>query len=164
MRTLIVYRSKYGTTESCAGKIAEGLGEGGGHKAVLMNLKEKPGNNLEPYDTVVIGSPIYGGLIHPAVSRFCRKYRTHLLGRPVALFVCGLDRGERAESQIRTAYPPWLTLHAFTRHHLGGSLHPRSLHPGDRLLFRLLKLQPSGSSRVRDEEIQKLTNLVISQS
>ena len=162
MRTLIVYRSKYGTTRHCARLIAEGLTEAGSgrHEVTPIDLEEQRSVDLDSCDIVVIGGPVYGGLVHPDITRFCRKNRASLIKRDVALFICCLYTGDRAEAQTRSSFPAWLTLHAFTLHHLGGELKSESLNLRDRLLIRLLGLRAFSSSNLRDREIRKLVGRV----
>jgi len=54
MKTLIVYGSKYGYTESCAGKLKDMIkGE-----VTVANAKDKI-RNIEEYDNVLMGGSIY---------------------------------------------------------------------------------------------------------
>ena len=66
MTTIIVYATKFGSTEKCAKKLAEKLlGE-----VEVINLKSNPKVNLSKYDTVIIGGPIMVGKINPDVKKF----------------------------------------------------------------------------------------------
>ncbi len=55
MKTLVLYSSQYGTTKQYAEWIAEEL------SADLFEVAKIP--NLEEYDTIIFGAPVYGGAI-----------------------------------------------------------------------------------------------------
>lgn len=57
MATIIVYATKFSSTEKCARKIAEKLLS----EVEVINLKSNPKVNLSKYDTVIIGGPIMVG-------------------------------------------------------------------------------------------------------
>ena len=156
MRYLIVYRSKYGTTEKCACMLRDRLGG----KTDLWDLKEKKKISPEDYDCVIIGGPIYGGSLHPDVLRFCTKYRTSLENQEVALFICCLFGEEKARRQLDSAFPGWLALRAFTRRSLGGELKLKSLSLLDRFTIRRLTGRRENKSTLRLDAVDELANTV----
>ena len=52
MKTLIVYASKTGTTEKCAGKIGQNLKD-----ATIINLSARQNEDINKYDKIIIGTP-----------------------------------------------------------------------------------------------------------
>ena len=78
-KALVVYGSKYGSTREVAQAVADGLG------AELANAAAHP--DVQPYDLVVIGSPIYSGNYLEAVREFIRANRPLLAKRKVATFI-----------------------------------------------------------------------------
>jgi flavodoxin/ferredoxin len=58
LKTLIVYYSLGGTTAKIADSIAAGL-RSAGHKVELHNIREGAPKNIEGYDAIGIGTPVY---------------------------------------------------------------------------------------------------------
>jgi menaquinone-dependent protoporphyrinogen oxidase len=85
---LVVYGSKYGSTQEVAQSIADGLG------ADIANAATHP--DVRPYDVVVIGSPIYGGEFLPSVRDFVRVNRPLLAKRKIATFITAAAQWERS--------------------------------------------------------------------
>lgn len=78
-KCLVVYGSKYGSTQEVAQAIADGLG------ADIANAASDP--NVQPYDVVVIGSPIYGGDYLDSVKDFLHNNHVYLAKRKIATFI-----------------------------------------------------------------------------
>ena len=86
-KCLVVYGSKYGSTQEVAQSIADGMG------ADIANAATHP--DIRSYDVVVIGSPIYGGEFLPSVRDFVRVNRNLLAKRRIAAFITAAARWER---------------------------------------------------------------------
>ncbi len=86
MSLLIIYSSKYGSTE----KSAKNLGKFYGKNFSLLNIKnrKKQDIDLEKYDSIAIGGSIYVGKIHREIKRFCSDYEKELLKKKIGLFLC----------------------------------------------------------------------------
>jgi menaquinone-dependent protoporphyrinogen oxidase len=132
MRVLIAYRSKYGTTASCARLLGARIRA----EAVIVDLARQPWPDVREFDVVLIGGSIYGAKIQREVSTFCDRQREELLSRSVGLFLCSMYQGELAQTQFQGAFPKWLSEHAFVTSLLGGELHRARLTLWDR--FSLL--------------------------
>lgn len=78
-KCLVVYGSKYGSTQEVAQAIADGLG------ADIANAETDP--DVRPYNVVVIGSPIYGGDYLDSIKDFVRNNQPYLAKRKVATFI-----------------------------------------------------------------------------
>lgn len=156
MKILIAYRSRYGCTrryaELLAGKLA---GE-----VTLADLRREGRLSPAAFDLVLLGSPIYAGAIPSGVTRFCERHRSVLQRLPVGLFICCLYEGEKARTQLDSAYPDWLSLHAFGRWALGGEIRPDSLRFIDRLLVRAMGRGVGELSRFRAEDLQDILRRV----
>ena len=156
MKILIAYRSRYGCTrryaELLAGKLA---GE-----VTLADLRREGRLSPAAFDLVLLGSPIYAGAVPAGVTRFCERHRPALLRVPVGLFICCLYEGERARAQLDSAYPDWLSLHAFGRWALGGEIRPDSLRLFDRLLVRAMGRGAGELSRFRPGDLQDILRRV----
>jgi menaquinone-dependent protoporphyrinogen oxidase len=156
VKILIAYRSRYGCTrryaELLAGKLA---GE-----VTLADLRREGRLSPAAFDLVLLGSPIYAGAVPAGVTRFCQRHRAALLRVPVGLFICCLYEGEKARAQLDSAYPDWLSLHAFGRWALGGEIRPDSLRFIDRLLVRAMGRGAGDLSRFRAEDLQDILRRV----
>ncbi len=152
MRTLIAYRTKYGTAAACARTLAEKIGG----ETALADLADARDVNLREYDVVIIGGSIYAGKLQRKVVSFCEKNRRILLQRPVGIFLCCLYEGEEAILQLQSAFPDWLLAHAFARALPGGEVHYDRLTFLDRLLVRSLPHRTGDFSRMRPEALDEL--------
>ena len=152
MRVLIAYRSKYGTTEACARALAAGIRA----ETELADLKSRRVPPVRGFDVILVGGSIYGGGIQREVSWFCERNEELLLQRAVGLFICCFYQGERAQVQIREAFPAALHAHAFSRAHLGGALRFGRLTLLDRILVRSLTRPAADIDLVKGEAIAQL--------
>ena len=152
MRTLIAYRTKYGTAAACARTLAEKIGG----ETALADLADARDVNLREYDVVIIGGSIYAGKLQRKVVSFCERNRRILLQRPVGIFLCCLYEGEEAVLQLQSAFPDWLLAHAFARALPGGEVHYDRLTFLDRLLVRSLPHRTGDFSRMRPEALDEL--------
>ena len=86
MKTLIVYGSRYGFTESLAKNLAARID--GEVKLVVAKRADKI--DLLAFDQIVIGTPIYIGNIYKDVKNFCSKHKNEILESNYRFFVVGL--------------------------------------------------------------------------
>ncbi len=152
MKILVAYRSRYGCTRRYAGLLAEKLpGE-----ITLADLRQAGRLSPAAFDLVLLGSPIYAGAVPSGVTRYCERHRSELLHARVGLFICCLYEGERAKVQLDSAFPDWLSLHAFGRWALGGEIRLQALGLFDRLLVRALGRNLQDISRFRPEHLEPI--------
>jgi menaquinone-dependent protoporphyrinogen oxidase len=78
-KSIVVYASRYGSTREVAQAIADGLG------ADIQSVLGHP--DIEPYDLVVLGSPIYSGTYLPAMQRYLRNNAELLRTKKIAAFI-----------------------------------------------------------------------------
>jgi menaquinone-dependent protoporphyrinogen oxidase len=132
MKTLIAYCSRYGTARTCASHLAQALGSA----AEVVDLAVARPASLSPYDAVVIGGSIYAGRIQTRITAFCDLHREELLNTTVGVYLCCLYQGERAERQMREAFPDWLLAHASHAALPGGELRYAGLRWYHKLAIR----------------------------
>jgi|GEM_PF-1160055 len=83
-KIVIIYGSRYGSTEQTAKWIAEGME---GKAEVIAALEAE---DLTTYDKVILGSGIYGGQLHQDILAFLTENKGEVNDKIVALFVvCG---------------------------------------------------------------------------
>jgi menaquinone-dependent protoporphyrinogen oxidase len=152
LKTLIAYRTKYGTAAACARLLLEKIGG----DTALADLADARDVNVRDYDVVLVGGSIYAGKLQRSVVSFCERNRAALLQRRVGIFLCCLYRGEDALMQMQAAFPDWLLVHAFARVLPGGEIHYDRLTLLDRLLVRGVP-HPSGDlSRMNASALDEL--------
>lgn len=82
MDILIVYAGKTGTTEKCAGIIAQKL-----KNVTVVNLiQESP--DISKYDLIIVGSNVRFGRLNRKVMKFISTNKTGLLNKKVAYYIC----------------------------------------------------------------------------
>jgi len=152
VKTLIAYRTKYGTTASCARQLAEKIGG----DVTVADLAIGPGPVLDEFDTVLVGGSIHAGKVQRQVVSFCERNRSRLLSRRVGLFLCCLYTGEEALVQMQAAFPDWLLAHAFARVFPGGEIRYGRLSFIDRLLVRALPHPAGDVSKLNPAALDEL--------
>ena len=131
MKTAVLYTSKHGTTYSIAKHIAMAL------NADVYSLKEFDLSSLPSYETIVLGSPIYAGKSFGDMELFCRDNLQSLLGKRLALFVCGLTSSHHAQQrQLESAYLKPLHKHAVIGVFVGGAINVSKLSTLEKLITR----------------------------
>jgi menaquinone-dependent protoporphyrinogen oxidase len=156
VKVLIAYRSKYGTTETCAHALAEQIKA----ETALADLRIRRTPDVHAFDVVLIGGSIYGGRIQREVTSFCERQGELLLKRKTGLFLCCLSQGDHAREQLQAAFPEWLAAHAFARSLFGGALRYDRLTLLDRLLVRGLPRPPHGVSLLDTDALSAMAALV----
>lgn len=128
MKTLIAYGTTYGFSADCARKLAgQVLGE-----TVLVNLVKEKAPSLDLFDNVVVGGSVYMGRVQKQVAEFCNANLNKLLGKRVALFICGGMPGEY-EKNLGAAYPAPLLNAAISKKFYGGELRREKMSLGHRM-------------------------------
>jgi menaquinone-dependent protoporphyrinogen oxidase len=101
MKTLIAYCTTHGCTEKTATELKEFLG---GH-IELINLKLNPNPSLKPFARIIIGGSIHAGMIQKQIKEFCNKNLNELQQKELGLFICCMEKGEKAQIQMNDAFP-----------------------------------------------------------
>lgn len=150
MRTLIVYATKYGSTEKCALKLSEKLvGE-----VELHNLKEKRSIDIKQYDKVIIGGSVYVGKIRKEVSEFCKDNLNQLKEKKIGLFTCGMRDGDFSEEQLNSSFPQELLTSAIVKEALGGEFLFDKMNFFERFIVKKVSKNDKNS-----EELKKNKNV-----
>jgi menaquinone-dependent protoporphyrinogen oxidase len=152
MRTLIAYRTRYGTTADCARQLAQKVGG----DVTVADLAREPRVDVQGFDVVIVGGSIYAGKIQRQLVSFCERNQSALLKKRVGVFLCCLFTGEDAVMQMQSAFPDWLLAHSFSRVFPGGQVRFDALSFIDRLLVRGLPHPRGDISRLRPEALEEL--------
>lgn len=87
MNAIVLYKSKYGTTEKYAKWIADELG------ADLESIDKVKASQLRSHDTIIIGGGIYAGSLN--CFNFVKKYTLTLSGKNIFMFAVGASPASR---------------------------------------------------------------------
>lgn len=96
----------HGFTERISQKMKEDLGD----DVVLVNLKKERNPRLSPFSRVIIGGSIHAGKIQKRVREFCNRYSDELKEKEIGLFICCVEEGVSATSQLMNAFPEELRM------------------------------------------------------
>ena len=140
--TLVIYTTKYGTTETYAKQIATAL------KADLKEIANVEAHDLIFYDTVIFGAPLYLGkpYHYEKVLDVIRLYPPHLF----LTFLVGASHPTEEELKLIKHLLPVQDDHLF---YFPGRLDYQTLTLKDKFLMQGLKLWIKGhSKKTADEE------------
>jgi menaquinone-dependent protoporphyrinogen oxidase len=137
---LLIYKSAYGGTKAIVDMALEKMDA----DVTARSLEEVTEREIEEADRIAVGSAIHAGALDQAVKQFLEDHTETLTGKPLALFICCMQR-EYAEEYFLREFPHELTGAADLRLCLGGDVDP------DRLGFfaRLSVKRTTGSDKRR---------------
>ncbi len=153
MKTIILYASKYGSTEECAKMLTEAL-EGIQGSIELVKLTGKENVDLTGYSTVIIGGPVYMGKLKEEVKIFCTQHAEELKTKNLGLFTCGMREGEEALSQLDAVFPQELVKHAKVKDHFGGEFVFQKMNFLEKLIIKAVAKAKDDSSTISPSRIQ----------
>ncbi|HEY0089256.1 MAG TPA: flavodoxin domain-containing protein, partial [Candidatus Lokiarchaeia archaeon] len=116
MKILIAYATRFGTTEKCAGMLAEILREKN-LEVELVDLKKNKRVKPENYDLVVVGGSFLAFRMNAFVKKFIRRNLSTLLNTKTGIFMCGAD--EDWENEIKKGFPEELLDKAVAKGYFG---------------------------------------------
>ena len=116
-RILIVYQSRYGTTEKTSNYLASKLENA--DITVVQQGKDKL-SDIESFDIIIIGGSIRAGMIQKGIKKFINKYRDILLSKDLGLYLCCMEEGDKALKEFNDSYPEDLRNHAKASGLFGG--------------------------------------------
>jgi len=89
MKTLICYTSKQGTTLKCSKLIAAQT-----ENPEVVDVHDIFSKNLNDYDQIFLGTPVYYGHINKDMNKFIKKNKDLLLSKELKIFTTGMDDKE----------------------------------------------------------------------
>jgi menaquinone-dependent protoporphyrinogen oxidase len=126
---LVVYATRYGSTQEVAEAVAATLRERG----LAVDIQPmRDVRTLDQYRAIVLGAPLYMFHWHKDALHFLARHRAALTQRPIAIFALGPFHAEEKEFQgarqqleKELEQFPWLTPQAITI--FGGKFDPQKL-------------------------------------
>lgn len=135
MSTVVIYKSKYGSTKQYAEWIREELG------ADLKNADEVKFKDLLQYDTIIYGAGVYIGCI-AGIALISDNYEL-LKDKKIIVFAVGLtDPADIGKcNDLITKNFSWEMMDAIPVFHLRGALDYKKIGIGNKLMMKRLKIQ-----------------------
>lgn len=153
MKTLIAYATRYGTTETCAGLLAEQLGKG----CTLVNLGKEAAPDPAGFDVVVLGSSIQAGDILKPVKQWATDNLQQLLDKKPGLYVCCWDDAEKGLEYLSQSFPDQLVARAVSGC-FGGELKYEGMNFIHRFALKRITRIKESTSRIDTAAIKKFAS------
>ncbi len=151
MRTLIAYRTKYGSTERCAAMLSEQLdGE-----VELFDLKAVEEVDLTQYDRIIVGGSIYMGRIQKEINAFCLKNISSLKDKKIGLYICCMQEGDTAEKQLHNSFPHELLSNSIACEYFGGAFTFDKMSFIDRFIAKKVSKTDKDIFNISEERINR---------
>jgi menaquinone-dependent protoporphyrinogen oxidase len=150
MKTLIIYGTHKGCTRKCAALVREQIGN-----AEMQDVARLRKVDLNDHDTIVLGTSVWAGKIHPKVRRFVERNLQVLLGKRVGLFICS---GDEKTDYFVPNYPAELMEHAEVKAHFGGELDIKDYGPFMRFVLKKAAGVTESYSRLKPEAIARFSS------
>jgi len=154
MKTVIIYSTHHGTTETVSKNIQDQLHP---QKIELINLATNNQPDICLYETVILGSSIHAGRNQRSMQDFCKKNLPELLQKNIGLFLCCMNEGQ-SEQNIQNAYPEILRNRAFSIQIMGGEYRLEKMNFIEKFLVKKI----AGVSRSRTNIDYSLVNQFVS--
>ena len=142
MKTLILYKSKYGSTRQYANWIADEIPD-----SILKDLETITDTELEQTDMIIIGSYIYLGRIQ-ALKFICAKWNI-LKSKHLYLFTVGMIPPQAKASLLTYNTIPDYIRTKIEYSQLPGTISQNKLTWIDRLIVKLIHSQKSHNSQTQ---------------
>lgn len=156
MKTLIIYASKHGFTENCSKLLKDRLpGE-----VIVVNIKKEIVPDIAYFDNIIIGGSIYMGKIQREISKFCTKNLNVLKEKKIGLFICAMQKGDMAETELNSSFPAELLTHAAVKESFGGEFILKKMNPLERFIVKIVSKTEKDVSAISEENINKFAQLM----
>ncbi|MDR2040309.1 MAG: flavodoxin domain-containing protein [Bacteroidales bacterium] len=147
MKTAIIFYSKRGTTAKIAGLIANELKNN--EDVALISLKSDKNPDIQEYDKVILGTPIYAGNPAKRMVNFYSMNENILMQKELGLFVCGMiPEKEKEIEELNNAYPKALLDHAKATGYLGGEFLWEKMNFFERLVIKKISKSNQSVSKI----------------
>jgi len=150
MKTIIIYSSKYGSTEDCAKHLKAGLS---GSVSLVDIEKTNPKTiGLEKYDSIIFGSSIYVGSISKKIRSLCNEFKELLLKKRIAIFIC-CGFPEQVNEYLSTNFSTKLLQNAVIVKSFGGEARLDKMKALDRLIMKAATKGNHNNLKISQENI-----------
>lgn len=155
MKTGIIYISKHGTTEKVAQSIADKLKS---DELQLFNLRKDKINNLEAFDRIIIGSSIHAGNLNSKTKKFIETNKNTLLSKSLGLFLCCMEKGEKADEQFNNAFSEDLRSHSLSNGLMGGEFNFEKMNFIEKAIIKKISGNTESVSEINYDAIEQFVS------
>lgn len=148
-KTLIVYATKHGCTEQCAGKLGAALSG----EVTALNIKDAGKIDLAAYDAVAVGGSIHAGKVQKSVQDFCAEHMEALKIKRLGLFICHMEEGAKADEEFAAAFPKELIDAAAAKGLFGGALNLERMNWLERAVIKKMAKITASVSKIDEGNI-----------
>jgi len=152
MKILIAYATRFGTTEKCAGMLAEILREKN-LEVELVDLKKNIRVKPENYDLVIVGGSFLAFRMNSFVRKFVKRNFNILLNTKTGIFMCGAD--ENWKDEIKKGFPEELLDKAVVKGYFGYEMNWDKMNPIVRNMMQKASKTTEPVSKINTENIRK---------
>ena len=153
MKTLIAYCTTHGCTEKTALELKDFLGG----EVQLVNLKKESNPVIKDYERVIIGGSIHAGQIQKRVRDFCNRNVNELKSKELGLFICCMEEGEKARTQLMDAFPEELHRNAKASAYFGGEFNFEKMNFFQKMIIKKVAHVEQSTSKVDHEAIRSFS-------
>lgn len=150
MKTLIAYSTTHGCTAKTAGELKQYLGG----DVTLMNLKTDSNQELKTFERVIIGGSIHAGQIQKRVKVFCQNNLEELKSKELGLFICCMEKGDKAQKQLIEAFPEELQSFAKATACFGGEFNFDKMNFFEKMIVKKVAHVSESTSNKDPESIK----------
>lgn len=155
MKTLILYATKYGSTEEVARRLRKQLdGE-----VTLVNVMTNPVCSPELYNTVILGGSIYMGKVQKQLTNYIKKNINVLEQKNIGLFICAAHPEEKERIiELQHAFPESLNRKAAAKAVLGYAINFDKMRFIDKFIMRKIKGDSTNVAEFYDDRIKSFSS------
>ena len=154
MKTLILYASHYGATHEIARRIQSHMDD-----SALHDLKQGGAPSIAEYDCVIIGSPLYAGLIQKEVKAFVIKNAEGLRGKSIGLLLSGFE-AENEQEYFEKNFPKDILDSAKAKCFTGGIYDPAKAGLLHKLMLKAAGKQMPYTDTIDNEKIKQFAEVM----
>lgn len=149
MKSVVIYKTKHGSTESCALKVAK---ETGSDIFSLHNLKNI---NLLEYDHIIIGTYIHMYMIPSEVKKFFKKNAKLLKTKKISVFLVGMADADEMIKLFKSKMPSDIIEHISIIRHFGGLLQLEKLNFIEKAMMKKIVEENKVETKINEKEVNK---------
>lgn len=152
MNPIILYESKHGATETCAGYLHHNIP--GSTLSKVQDLTD----DIKPSQPVIIGSCVYMGQFNKHVKAFLTENEKMLLDHPLYIFYCGMNEDE-SQSPVDANLSIAIKEHA-TIVYSGGAFDFKQMKWWERFIVKKVAKVTESTNNLRFEALDEITKKV----
>lgn len=152
MKILMLISSKYGSTEKCGQLIKKEL-KG---KKDIVNLENQTCNDINSYDTVIIGGGIYAGNLQGNLKKFVEEKEKTLKNKNIGIFLCCKEEGNQVTEYIKTNLPNSIFENAFIKERVGYEISLEKMNFIVKFMMKTFFKIKENQSEIDNEAIKRI--------